>query len=529
VMPHLASLTWDEDDRLRSTARAAMANGTPQTTYYVYDHGGQRVRKATDWQVAAGQTPGLKTERIYLGAIEIYREYATDGTTITLERETLHVTDGDKAIALVETRTSGNDKAPVQLVRYQFGNHLGSAVLELDDQSNIITYEEYFPYGSTSYQAVASQTDLPKRYRYTSKERDEENDLYYHGARYYAPWLGRWTSCDPAGLSESPNLYEYVNGRPLILVDKSGLAGEHWIDIPLLDELAKAVDAKLNSAAYAAARAGVDQKPPESVNIPVLVAKEGIQAANDLQKNPVQGAIQAADTFQSEFVAAVVEPNKNQAIAHGVRGTAAAMKFAYHVMRAVDTAEEDESSGPPGLPQPISAGPNNPTSTATPSTPAAPQGTANPSSPPPAPPADPSVTPPERQLPAAPPAPTPKPPGPTIDPRTGHQVGQFSVDPKGNTMIQPKGGDTIPSPSDPRNTHTVYPNRSNYQRLDPFGHGSPDPNKGHGHGHLPGTGPGKKGQGPSLGPLPKQEDVLDPAQPVVVPPNSGPAHWPIKK
>ena len=112
--------------------------------------------------------------------------------------------DGDQAVALVETRTAGSDKAPAQLVRYQYGNHLGSAVLELDDQANIITYEEYFPFGSTSYQAVASQTDLPKRYRYTGKERDEENDLYYHGARYYAPWLGRWTAATrPASPTDS--------------------------------------------------------------------------------------------------------------------------------------------------------------------------------------------------------------------------------------------------------------------------------------------------------------------------------------
>ena len=102
VMPHLASLTWDEDDRLRSTARGAAAGGggTPQASYYVYDSGGQRVRKATDWQTA-GQSSGpsgLKTERIYLGAIEIYREYATDGTTITLERETLHLADGAKTV-----------------------------------------------------------------------------------------------------------------------------------------------------------------------------------------------------------------------------------------------------------------------------------------------------------------------------------------------------------------------------------------------------------------------------------------------
>jgi uncharacterized protein RhaS with RHS repeats len=26
--------------------------------------------------------------------------------------------------------------------------------------------------------------------------------LYYHGARYYAAWLGRWTSADPMGLAD---------------------------------------------------------------------------------------------------------------------------------------------------------------------------------------------------------------------------------------------------------------------------------------------------------------------------------------
>jgi RHS repeat-associated protein len=223
LMPHLASMTLDEDDRLRSTAWQA---GT-QATFYAYDGGGQRVRKVTDWQTAPpGAAPGIKAERIYLGAIETYREYATDGTTVTLSRETLHVADGDKSIVLAETRTAGSDRGPGQLVRYQFGNHLGSAVLELDEASDIITYEEYFPFGSTSYQAVASQTELPKRYRYTGKERDEENDLYYNSARYYAPWLGRWTSCDPAGLADGLSLYVYVRDNPVILRDPGGRQGE---------------------------------------------------------------------------------------------------------------------------------------------------------------------------------------------------------------------------------------------------------------------------------------------------------------
>ena len=261
LMPHLAALTWDEDDRLRSTARQAAASGTPQTAYYAYDSGGQRVRKATNRQAAAGQAASRKTERIYLGGIEIYREYALDGITITLERETLHVTDGDKAIALVETRTTGTDKAPAQLMRYQHGNHLGSAVLELDDQSNILTYEEYFPYGSTSYQAVATQTDLPKRYRYTGKERDEENDLYYHGARYYASWLARWTACDPAGMVDGSNLYGYTRANPVKYSDPTG-AFEELTHGALTYHLALAAGFKPEDAEQLAlATAGVDHDP----------------------------------------------------------------------------------------------------------------------------------------------------------------------------------------------------------------------------------------------------------------------------
>ena len=122
----------------------------------------------------------------------------------------------------VETRTAGTDHGPAQQVRYQFSNHLGSATLELGDEAEVISYEEYFPFGATSYQAMANQTDVTKRYRYTGRERDDENALYYHGARYYAPWLGRWTACDPSGLKPGPNVYEYVRSNPLKFSDLNG-------------------------------------------------------------------------------------------------------------------------------------------------------------------------------------------------------------------------------------------------------------------------------------------------------------------
>jgi RHS repeat-associated protein len=173
-------------------------------------------------KVSATANGSATNERIYLGGYEVYREYDSNGTT-TLERQTLHVTDDKQRVALVETRTQGNDRSAAQLIRYQFGNHLASVSLELDGTARLISYEEYYSYGSTSYQAVNQDLDpAPKRYRFTAKERDENTGFAYHGARYYAPWLGRWTKCDPAGIVDGPNPYCYVRGNPIRGVDPAG-------------------------------------------------------------------------------------------------------------------------------------------------------------------------------------------------------------------------------------------------------------------------------------------------------------------
>jgi RHS repeat-associated protein len=211
-MPHLARMAWDYQDQLREVDL-----GGGGTAYYQYDADGQRVRKVIERQNGTRQK-----ERLYLGGFEKYREYNGSGNTVTLERETLHIMDDQQRIAVVETRTQGNDGSPAELIRYQFGNHLGSASLEVDDGGQIISYEEYYPYGSTSYQAVGGQTETPKRYRYTGKERDEESGLYYHSARYQAPWLCRWLSPDPAGMVDARNLYVYVQNNPIRFFDPSG-------------------------------------------------------------------------------------------------------------------------------------------------------------------------------------------------------------------------------------------------------------------------------------------------------------------
>ena len=87
----------------------------------------------------------------------------------------------------------------------------------------VITYEEYHSFGSTAFRSADGASEVsPKRYRYTGKEKDEETGLYYHGARYYAPWLGRWTAADPAGFVDGPNQYAYCLNRPVSLSDPDG-------------------------------------------------------------------------------------------------------------------------------------------------------------------------------------------------------------------------------------------------------------------------------------------------------------------
>ncbi len=215
-MPHLVSMEWDIKDQLASTRAQVVKDGPGETTYYVYDAAGQRMRKVT-----VGPTGARLHERLYLGGFEIYREYT--GGDISLETTTLHVVDDKRRVAMVQTRGAET------VFRYQFDNTLGSSLLELDEDAAIISYEEYYPYGSTSWQAGRSAAETGrKRYRYTGKERDEETGLDYFGARYYASWLGRWTSCDPLGLKDSLDLFEYSKSNPIQFRDPDGKGVEGY-------------------------------------------------------------------------------------------------------------------------------------------------------------------------------------------------------------------------------------------------------------------------------------------------------------
>ena len=208
----------------RDQMRRVQLNASDYAVYF-YDRAGQRVRKVVK--------KGANVEdRKYILGYEVWRKSVSG--TLDEERTTLHVMDGQSRIAMVETKTVAGGSvvsSPVGRVRYQFGNHLGSAVLELDETGQIISYEEYHPYGSTSWLAGDSSIDVSrKRYRYTGMERDEETGLQCHGVRYYAPWLGRWTSADPIGLGDGVNRFCYCHASPIGGLDSGGMEEFSWSD-----------------------------------------------------------------------------------------------------------------------------------------------------------------------------------------------------------------------------------------------------------------------------------------------------------
>ncbi len=219
-MPHLRALGWDARDRLASAQQQARGRERAEHETYASDSAGSRLRKQS---VRSDGT--VRRERAYLGSFELFREYGAGGAMI-VERQTLHVMLGEHRVALVD-RTTRDERERPQLgrtVRYQLTDRLGSASVETDEAGSVISYEEFAPFGATTYRSGRSVAEAAaKRYRHLGDERDDVTGFDCHGVRYYASWLARWTSADPAGLVDGTNSYTYGRNNPVRLSDRNGM------------------------------------------------------------------------------------------------------------------------------------------------------------------------------------------------------------------------------------------------------------------------------------------------------------------
>ncbi|TVT84558.1 RHS repeat-associated core domain-containing protein [Pseudomonas sp. H3(2019)] len=207
------SLQWNAHNQLAGVVLVKREDGRNDNERYYYDSGGQRVRKIqTTYAASVTHTREVR----YLPGVEIRTRNNERLEVITLQAGRCSV----RYLHWTEGQPSGIPAAGQ--LRYSLDDHLGSSSLELDDQAWLISQESYLPYGGTAWTASRSAVEADyKTIRYSGKERDASG-LYYYGHRYYAPWLQRWISPDPAGTVDGLNLYCMVGNNPLRYTDQHG-------------------------------------------------------------------------------------------------------------------------------------------------------------------------------------------------------------------------------------------------------------------------------------------------------------------
>ncbi len=182
-----STIAYDYDNRPSSITTGSV------TTSFVYDYKGARVKKTTD-------SPQSTT--VYIG--NLYE--CKDGVC------TKHIFAGGRRIA----SKSGTN------TWYYHSDHLGGLNVVTDSSGTPVQNAAYYPFGET--RSSSGSINLP--YKFTGQENDPESGLYYYGARYYDPVIGRFISPDSIvqapGDPQTLNRYAYCRNNPLIYTDPTG-------------------------------------------------------------------------------------------------------------------------------------------------------------------------------------------------------------------------------------------------------------------------------------------------------------------
>jgi insecticidal toxin complex protein TccC len=208
------ALQWNGCNQLAQVTQVARIEGADDIERYVYDSEGARLRKYREF---TAKSIVHTAEVRYLPGIELH---ANSGTGERLQ--VISVQAGRCSVRLLHWDSPPPAGLDNDQWRYCFDDHLGSSAFEVDAQAKTISQEVYYPFGGTAWLAGRHEVETSyKTIRYSGKERDTTG-LYYYGARYYAPWLQRWLSPDPAGDVDGLNFYRFVNNSPFNYTDPDG-------------------------------------------------------------------------------------------------------------------------------------------------------------------------------------------------------------------------------------------------------------------------------------------------------------------
>jgi RHS repeat-associated protein len=224
--------TYDNNgNRLTKQAVLTGQESTPQQTSYAYDFENflNQLNYVNIPGITGTQTDGLtyngeglRTQAVRNGATSNYFYdgfnvlVEKDGSGITTKSYTRGLDSGGGIGSLINQNYTVNNTAVTQYFDY---NDLGSTA---DTTTATGTSASSYSYDAFGNLLAAQTNGDTNRYLFSTKEFDSRSGLYYFGARYYDPEVGRWLNTDPLGYTDGFNLYAYVNNNPLNAVDPFG-------------------------------------------------------------------------------------------------------------------------------------------------------------------------------------------------------------------------------------------------------------------------------------------------------------------
>lgn len=204
-------LRWNSRDQLQSVELISRSDGQEDAEHCWYSQG-VRVCKRHDHY---GRNARHFHQVRYLPGLEI--SCKDNGE----ELHAITVMTGAGTVRCLYWQSDPANVGSTQL-RYGLNDHLNSCLIELDQRAQMISCEQFFPFGATAAFTLRSDIEVDyKIIRYSGKELDRSG-LYYYGERYYAPWLGRWTQPDRHGIADGLNLYCMTGNNPINFIDQQG-------------------------------------------------------------------------------------------------------------------------------------------------------------------------------------------------------------------------------------------------------------------------------------------------------------------
>jgi len=191
------SYTWDYENRLTGVTLP----GSGGTVSFKYDPFGRRIYKSS----SAGTSV-----------------YAYDGDDVVEETNAVgtpvaRYTQGpaiDEPLSMLRSSTTS----------YFQADGLGSTTSLSNASGTLAQTYTLDSFGKTTN----SSGSLTNPFQYTGRESDSETGLYSYRARYFDPQAGRFLDEDPVRFLGGVNFYRYVDNRPTLLFDPSGLCPDGY-------------------------------------------------------------------------------------------------------------------------------------------------------------------------------------------------------------------------------------------------------------------------------------------------------------